>query len=134
MLRRSGLRDLPARLTETTDAPIRKNRFVLCAPLLARIAGMVRRRRVRTLFACKRQAGRGTPHADRRRILRRASESPLFASQPLLLRRLPGWLATRLVIRLESRILARPPIFSLRRHRWLSTRINSMSFLAERWS
>src|SRR6185437_4270673 len=111
MLRRSGLRDLPARLTETTDAPIRKNRFALCAPLLARIAGMVRRRRVRTLFACKRQARCGVPHPQRGGVLRRASESPLFASQPLLLRRLPGWLATRLVIRLESRTTARPANF-----------------------
>src|SRR5580698_2195410 len=85
--KRSGPKDLPAWLTETTDAhpASGKIRATIAPPLLARLAGMVWRHRVRTLFARKRQAGRGARRPQRGRVLRRADQSPLFTAQPLLL-------------------------------------------------
>ena len=84
---RSGPKDLPAQLTETIDthAANGKIRRTIAPPLLAGLAGMVWRRGVRTLFARKRQAGRGARSAQRGRVLYRADQSPLFAAQPLLL-------------------------------------------------
>src|ERR1700684_1653779 len=87
MSQRSGPKSLAARLTETIDAnqASGKNRETIAPPLVARLAGMVWRCRVRTLFARKRQAGCGTRRAQCGRVLSGADQSPLFTAQPLLL-------------------------------------------------
>src|SRR5580704_7361147 len=85
MSRRSGPKVLPARPTEAIDAASGKIRQTIASPFLARPAGMVWRRCVRTLSARKRQARCRATHAQRGRVLRRADQPPLFAAQPLLL-------------------------------------------------
>jgi hypothetical protein len=87
MSQRSGPKDLTARLTETIDthASNDKMRETIAPPLLARLAGMVWRRRVRTLFTRERQARCGARSPQCGRVLSGADQSPLFTAQPLLL-------------------------------------------------
>src|SRR4029077_6246868 len=106
-LRRTGLQDLRARRTETIDAISGKIRQTLASPVLAWTAGVVRRLRVRAIPAFKGKKGRGAPHVDRRGVLHRAGQSPLFPPQPLLLTSLAFPRASGL----KSKAISQPAYF-----------------------
>src|SRR5689334_14495966 len=74
--------------SETTDAQSCQTHEAFCSSLLARCSRMVRRRGLRKLFAFQSQPDEFVRAARPGRILRRTAQSPVFASQSLLLREL----------------------------------------------
>src|SRR5580704_14259172 len=89
MSRRNGRKAFPARPTakrkETIDAQGEKNHQTIPSPLLARAAGVVRRRGIRALSPFAWHAGEYASSAYRRRVLRRTARPALLSPQPLLL-------------------------------------------------
>src|SRR6267378_1177675 len=82
----NGPRVFPASRKEMTDADRVEKHKALRAHLLAGLTRMVRRCRVRALPALTQRATKSdNARIDRRRVLRRATNPPLFSSKSLLL-------------------------------------------------